>query len=225
MKSILFLICFTTLLFSCKKDNAPFSMHENYFPITEGQFVEYDVIEIRHGNPDGKHETLNYVLKTRIGDSIFDNSGRIANKFLRFKYDSLINEFKIKDVWTCILDQNRIELVEENERKIKLIFSPTTQKEWDINAFNSQKEILATYQNIHQPMTLNGLSFDSTLTVLEEKTDPPSLIDYNLKFEIYAKNVGLIYKYYKSIAIQNFDTLNPIQGIEYYYSIRKYGKE
>ncbi len=200
-------------------------MHDNYFPIAKGQFVEYNVTAIHHGNPDGKHETLHYILKTLIGDSVIDNSGRIAHKFLRFKYDSLQTEFKIKDLWTCILDQNRIELIEENERLVKLVLSPSVEKEWNINAFNSQAELLASYQNIHKPMTINGLNFDSTITVLEEKTDPPSLIEYNLKFEVYAKNVGLIYKYYKSLEIDNFDTLHPIQGDEYYYSVRKYGKE
>jgi hypothetical protein len=212
------------LVISCKKKSNDVDLHENYYPLTQGLYVEYDVVEINIDAVSNVFDTLKYVLKTKIGDTIIDNSGRIARKFYRYKYDELFQEYKVKDLWTTIVDQYRAELVEENQRSIKLVFAPTLQKEWDINAFNSYQPLNAYYENIHKSVTIGNLKFDSTVTVIQEQIEP-NLIEYRRKIEIYAKNVGLIKKYYKDLTISNFDTLQVKKGTEIYYTIKSFGIE
>lgn len=223
VKIIISSLCLIILVFSCKKEKTV-NLHEDYFPLDKGRFVEYDVTYIFHDDLAGRHDTTNYILKTVVGDTVIDNSGRIARKFYRYIFNNNIQQYKIKDLWTAIIDQGRAELVEENQRMIKMIFAPTIEKEWDINAFNGYSPLLATYENIHQPFTINGHSFDSTVTVVQEKMDV-SLVEYRRKSEIYSKNVGLIYKVYKDLTITNFDTLHPKKGEELYYEVINYGKE
>jgi hypothetical protein len=79
------------------------------------------------------------------------------------------------------------------------------------------------YRAINKKATIGALSFDSTLVV--EQADFSSLIGYERKYEVYAKGVGMVYKYYKDLDIANFDTLNVKKGEELFLTINSYGIE
>jgi len=61
--------------------------------------------------------------------------------------------------------------------------------------------------------------------VVVEQEEFSSLVDHRRKYEVYAKGVGLIHKYYKDLEIQNFDTLNVKNGNEVFYYLTGYGFE
>jgi hypothetical protein len=225
IKRILYLsIVLCLLCVSCKKNEKEVDFHLAYYPMENGRFVEYEVTEIYHDENSGIHDTSNYRLKTVIGDTIIDNSGRVARKIYRYIFNTQTNEYVVKDLWTGLIDQYRFELVEENQRLIKLVFSPTLNKEWDMNAFNSFDPIYAYYENLHKAVSFGQLDFDSTITVVEEIMEP-NLIEYRRKTEVYAKNVGLVSKYYKDLTISDFDTLQVKRGTELYYTVIGFGVE
>ncbi|MEY4603953.1 MAG: hypothetical protein RIT43_1245 [Bacteroidota bacterium] len=209
---------------SCKKDQANYDLHYDYFGLLPGRFVEYNVVEIHHDiNQSVQHDTLRYQLKTLIGDTIIDNEGRVARRFIRFKRDNSSQAWTQTDTWTAIIVDRRAELVEENQRLIKLVFAPTEDKEWNVNAFNSQNELQAYYRDIHSKVLLGGQTFDSSLVV--EQEDFFSLIDYRRKYETYSKNIGLISKYFKDLKIVGFDTSNVQFGTELFYNCYAFGYE
>ncbi len=225
IRKILYFSLLIGLFFvSCKKNEVEVDFHLAYYPMENGRFVEYDVTEIYHDENSGIHDTSNYRLKTVIGDTVIDNSGRVARKIYRYIFNEQTNEYQVKDLWTGLIDQYRFELVEENQRLIKLVFSPTLNKEWDMNAFNSFDPIYAYYENIHKPFSSGNLNFDSTITVVEEIMEP-NLIEYRRKTEVYAKNVGLVSKYYKDLTISDFDTLQVKRGTELFYTVIGFGVE
>lgn len=208
---------------SCKKQALPPNFHYSYFDLTPGRYIDYNVMEIEHdSNASVEHDTTIYQLRTLIGDTVIDNEGRIARKFLRFKRANASEAWVQTDIWTAIIANNRAELVEENQRIIKLVFAPTIAKEWNINAFNMYPETNVYYDAIHDPKNINSIAFDSTLVVEIEANDP-TFIDYKRKFEVYAKGVGLVWKYYKDISIVNFDTLNVTEGTESFYMCIGFG--
>lgn len=209
---------------ACKKKQVELDMHEDYYPIEQGKFVEYEVFEMNHDIlAVVQHDTNHYYLKTVIGDTIIDNEGRIARKFLRYTKDSLNGVWNIKDVWTTIVVDRRAELVEENQRMVKMVFRPTIDKTWDMNAYNSYNALECYYLNIHKSYQNQFFQFDSTVTVIQE--DFSSMIDFRKKSEVYAKSVGLIAKRYKNLVISNFDSTNIKSGQEIYYNLLNYGKE
>ena len=80
------IIFFLLLLISCGKDQpvVDLNLYESYFPLEIGSYVDYQVLEVNHDlNSETPHDTLSYFLRTIIGDTITDNEGRIANKFIR----------------------------------------------------------------------------------------------------------------------------------------------
>lgn len=208
---------------SCKKESVPPNFHYTYFDLTPGRYIDYDVMEIDHDiNAAIEHDTSRYQLRTLIGDTVIDNEGRIARKFIRFKRPNSSSGWEQTDLWTAIITDNRAELVEENQRIIKLVFAPTITKEWNINAFNMYPETNVYYDLIHDPKTLGALTFDSTL-VVEIADVADNLIKRERKFEVYAKGVGLVRRYYKDINIMNFDTLNVTGGTESFYTCIGFG--
>lgn len=209
---------------SCKKEKASVDFHFDYFDLRQGRYITYDVTEIKHD--DGAivaHDTMNYQLKTVIGDTVVDNEGRIARKFLRYKRNSPSDSWVLSDVWTAIITGRRAELVEENQRMVKMVFAPTISKVWDLNAYNPQNELECYYRDLHKQTTINGIQFDSVLVV--EQEDFPSFVDYRRKYEVYANGVGLVYKHFKDLKIQNFDSLNVTSGNELFYKVTGYGFE
>jgi hypothetical protein len=212
------------LIVSCKKDTNQTDFHEDYFPLNEGHFVVYDVVEINHDVDNAiQHDTMYYQLKTVIGDTVIDNLGRVARKYLRYKRVSSSDMWELTDVWTAILDGTLAELTEENQRIIKLILPPTSNKEWNPNSFTVLPELEAYYVSIHKAKTLNSLVFDSTLTV--EQEDFFSMVDYRRKYEVYAKNIGLVKKVFKDLIIAGFDKTNVQKGKELELTCIAFGVE
>jgi hypothetical protein len=223
---IILLFAIPLLIFSCAEDNThPIDFHYNYFPLDQGRFAIYSVHEekIDPGGGALNNYTIDYFIKTKIGDTLTDNSGRIVRKFERYVADSATGPWQIKDIWTAVIAANRAELVEENNRVVKLVFAPTTEKSWNINAYNTLSPIQAHYSNIHQPQIINGLSFPLSLVVQQENTI--NLIQHKRMYEVYAKNVGMIAKVYKDAEITNFDTTQVTKGFTQIMQIIDFGIE
>jgi len=219
-KSILGILLLVTVLFSCKKDTEP-DFHKDYFGLETGRYVIYNVTEIRHDAAlSPAHDTISYQLKTVWEGEYIDNEGRSASEFRRYKRDSSNDPWVLSDIWTGIIDGIRAELIEENQRVVKLVFAPTLSKEWDVNNYNNMPEMNAYYSDVHVDTTINGVTFDSTVVVDQDRFY--SLIDTVRLFEVYAKGVGLIRKYEKNNTY-NFADPEPQAGKEVYYEYVEHG--
>lgn len=218
-----FILLFAAI-FGCKKEKTTINMHLNYFGLIPGRYVVYDVQEMYHDvDLIIPHDTLTYQLKTYIGTEYIDNFGRTAREFRRYKRNDNTQDWTLSDVWTAIIDNYNAELVEENQRIVKLVFAPTSDKSWNPNAFNGYDPLTYSYSKLHKPMTIGSLSFDSTITVDQENFT--SMIDHRTKYETYAANVGLVKKWYKDLTIAGFDSTNVKKGTEIFYTCIEYGFE
>lgn len=222
MKSAFYLILCSVILLSCKKNEEP-NFHFEYFGMSEGRYVIYDVVSIFHDEDLGVHDTSYYQLKTKWGEFYTDNEGRVGREFYRYTRSTPSDPWTFSDLWTGIIDGIRAELIEENQRKVKLIFSPTLKKEWDANNYNILGEQNCYYRDIHGDTTLNGITLDSTLVVVQDD-DAPNLVEDDNAYEMYAKNIGLVYKLEYD---KHFDIGNPIvqYGTELYVTYNTHGIE
>ncbi len=121
------LVLVLMLLVSCGKENSNVDLntYESYFPMDFGTYVDYEVVDIKHDiNAEIMNDTSVYYLRTVIGDTITDNSGRLVNKFFRKKRNELSEPWLTTDVWTALINENRVEVIEENKRKVWLIIPP-----------------------------------------------------------------------------------------------------
>lgn len=221
-KSYLFLLLFISLA-SCKKDpsaNADTELGYDYFPVEVGNYSVYDVDSIVYNDFTGEIDTFNYQLKEVIESDFVDNGGRVSQRIERYNRDNDSAEWHIQDVWQATRTTNRAERVEENVKYIRLMFPVREGLKWDGNAYNTDEEWKYVYQNAHKADLINGISFDSTVTVLQR--DEFNLIEVQYYEERYAKDVGLIYKKVDDLKTEINGTIK--SGVKYTFKIREFGK-
>lgn len=197
--SILFIIL-SLFIIGCEKHNIK-SIPDtdsgyDYYPTKIGSYVIYEFKEITHDKPSEILDTVEYRIKEVI-DSEFTNE--VGEKTLRIEryikvkstkpYDSL--DWQIKDVWTANKTTSGFVKNEENFKYIKLIFPIKENEIWDMNATNINDPIYVEYIDIGKSKTINNITFSSTVTVFDEKK---SAIDRNSSTEVYAKDIGLVYR-------------------------------
>ncbi|XOV67382.1 MAG: hypothetical protein ACFHU9_17335 [Fluviicola sp.] len=219
-KSFIGFLTLVLVLVGCKKQPAP-NFHTEYFGLETGRYVIYNVTEITHDAAlSPAHDTNYYQLKTVWEGEYIDNEGRPASEFRRYIRATENDPWALADIWTGIIDGIRAELIEENQRVVKLVFAPSLSKEWDVNGYNNMPEMNAYYSDVHIDTTINGVAFDSIVVVDQDRFN--SLIDTVRLFEVYAKNVGLIRKFEKNNKY-NFGDSEPKSGREVYYEYVEHG--
>lgn len=184
--------------FSCKKEQQPVVyMGYDYFPNNVGHYVIYqcDSIAVVGFNID----TFKYQIKEVI-DSVFKFNGTqeyFTQRIVRYKRtDTTIpwsNIFLPEKVWTGTLLPNMAKRQEDNIVYVKLVFPMSLNEQWNGNAFDTitgQGDY--QYTTLNTPLTINGTTFDSTLTVMQ--VNQSSFLSYQYCYEQYAAGVGLIYK-------------------------------
>ena len=219
----LFYIVFTsiTFFFGCNKsNNESVKYYYNYFPLEVDGWVEYDVVDIIHSELGS--DTAEYQLKEIAAEEFLDNEGRLTYRIERYWRDDSNANWSVKDVWYSNITRTTAEKVEENMRFTKLIFPINISKYWDGNAYNNLEEWEYYYDSLHKPKLINNLSFDSTITVIQR--DNENVVEYEKVKEIYAVDIGLIYKSHIDLDINLSNILDINSGRELEMTVTAYGK-
>lgn len=197
------------LLSGCYEEETdlPFIGYE-YFPNEIGKYVEYKVDSTWQDDPVGQaaFREAHYFLR-ELNESFFtDEENREAIRVERYARNNPADNWYIKDVWHKVRTAQLAEQNEENVVFIKHNFPVKEGKTWDGNRKNTLQTLQEIYHqtsipdvweyqyaNIHEPYTVNGFTFDSTVTVIQ--FDRPAIFGLNLfAKEVYAKDIGLVHK-------------------------------
>lgn len=211
-----------SVLSGCYREDTvlPFIGYE-YFPTEIGRFIEYKVDSIWQDDPAGQLGSVeaHYFLRDLNESPFIDEEGRPAIRVERYSKYSVLAEWNIKDVWYRTRTAEVAEQNEENIVFIKHNFPVRAGKIWDGNSKNTLQNLQELYNistvpevweyqytNVDEPYTINGFTFDSTVTVIQ--VDRPALAGLDMfAKEVYAKNVGLIHKQMQMHNIQGADSV------------------
>lgn len=206
---------FISLFFiSCKKENETFTTESvnDYFPLQVGKYITYNLDSTLYINFGQKDTLISYQVQDRVDAQITDNLGRPGYRIIRYIRHDSSQDWIPDNTFMAIPTGTSIEYVENNLRFLKLEMPVKQDFSWKGNSYidtysiNSALQYLDDwdyiYDSIDVPLTINSLSFDSTLKVFqrdESEGDDPSLpttqyADRTYAFEKYAKGVGLIYR-------------------------------
>jgi hypothetical protein len=209
------------LFFGCKKSNSEsVNYYYSYFPLEVAAWIEYDVLDIIHS--EIASDTAEYQLREITTEEFLDNEGRLTYRIERYWRDDSNSNWSIKDVWYSNKTKTTAERVEENVRFTKLIFPINASKYWDGNAFNNLEEWEYYYDSLHTPKLINNLNFDSTITVIQR--DNENVVKYEKVKEIFAVDIGLIYKSHIDLDINLSNILDINSGRELEMTVTAYGK-
>ncbi len=207
---------------SCKKDTdlPPEDLGYSFFPYIPGDYRIYDVDSTFYD--DFLDSTFNTTFQLKeIYDSYFtDSQGRKCIRIERWVKMTDTTDWYLRDVWYSCINNFRAEKFEENVRLVKLAFPISNSTEWDGNAFNDLDAQIYEYENIDENYFAGGQLFDSTVTVIQDFAF--NLIEEKDQFEVYSREIGLIYKRFKDIG-KDFVTGNVVSGVDFTYELTEYG--
>ncbi len=196
MKSKIFaLFVIAAFMAGCKEDEnntVPTALIYSYYPVNVGHSLTYDVTLITKDEFTGVEDTSVYQLREVIESVFTDNQNRPTQRLERFRRDSVTGPWVIDQVWTSNLTSNHLERKEDNITFVRMVFPILSSITWNGHVYNTLDDRLYSYQNLHIPMQLNGMMFDSTLQVLH--IDEDNFIEREYSSETFANHVGLIDK-------------------------------
>ncbi|MCB0837675.1 MAG: hypothetical protein KDD63_23045 [Bacteroidetes bacterium] len=176
---------------------------ELIFPYEEGNYRVMQVIDTTFNTtgpiPD------RYYKKEMIGGFETDLVGRKTRKLEVYKSPwgrGLDFNFTFSRLYTLYVDSARtgqyyVERVEENQRYQILKFPVSENVSWNGNLYNNQGVLEYFYQNVDTAVTVQGITYENCVVVVQEKTD--GLIREAFSYEVYAPNIGLIKKFNRTI--------------------------
>lgn len=191
-------LCIIALLVfvACNKENeipadVEFATDKQYFPLQTDKALIYKVTEINIDKPSDYYDTAVYYLRERTDIPFIDNEGDTAYRIERFKSQTTSN-WKISDVWEAKLTTYTAEKVEENQRFIKIKFPFVIGKYWNGNLKNELPEKNSTITSLSTRYANGNIKLDSCLSITRDSS--LSQISKIYDVEIYARNIGLVYK-------------------------------
>lgn len=174
----------------------PVELGLDYMPLSVNRFWIYEVAEtIYFGESD--IESSNFFYRDIISKSSIDVEGNLVYLVSREKSNNQ-SDWEKHSVYTLQLKQQSLLRYSDNFKDIPLVFPPKNLISWDANAYNnlSKDEFNLELINAYE---LNNKTYQSVARVLQEEEDDMITFRDN-RYEIYAKGVGLIEKYYEVLS-------------------------
>ena len=221
MKQTLAIIITVLTLAACEKTSEtiqPTAISE-YAPLTVGKFITYTLDSLVFINAGTTEAHRLYEVKYQVADTFKDNVGRKVFRIIR-SIRTLPNGTFISD--NTFIAKNlgtTYEFSENNLNFIKLVQPIKDAGTWkgntqiDASSINSNLQYLFdwnyTYANVGKaaPLNINGLSLPNTITVNQQINSfnlpvvfpgsgsaPTNIASKDSAVEIYAKNIGMVYK-------------------------------
>ncbi len=162
-----------------------------YFPLSTGTFQVYEVTQTDYLNT-GDIVTEGFQIKHEIAESFTsgDEETFIINRFTRF---SESDDWEYLNTWQSRRTDFNAVVTEGNLTLLKLVFPIEVGTPWNGNSFNAMDQDDYVVDSLNFPFTLNDQNFENTLTVIQADNQD-FIVSLDKRFEIYGKDVGLVYK-------------------------------
>lgn len=216
-----------------KTDDFALDYKYEYFPLDSGRYWIWEVDSVIFtplGSGFVQRDTLKVYIKEVVESIYTDNAGRPTARIERYQSNTDDYVWFITDIWFANLTQRTGEKVEENLRFVKILFPPKQEQTWRGNQYIQVTETIEWMKDwayrvsaLDVPKTLNGMAFDSTITILQH--DNENLIQKTFATETYAKNVGLVYKEWLNLEKTRVTEpwTNPEKGFIQKMTIKEFG--
>jgi hypothetical protein len=225
------LLCFLALwLPSCNTNEANLDLlpqGREYFPLEIGHYVSYNIKETNYFLNEPRKTESSYQLKEVVKEQYKDLANNTTYRIERYRRANGRDNWVLWNVWTARIDYQAGIKVEENIPIIKLIFPLESGRRWNANTLNTSEPEEFEMRDFDKKFTFSGKLYEKTLTVVQKNDS--SLVSKDKRIEVYAPNVGVIYKRNDVVQYCQFDNCRGKaeieRGQEMEMTIFDYGKE
>lgn len=192
------------LAVACSDDRLePEPVDTAYFPLSAGSWITYQVDSTRYDDFNMVVHERSLQVREYSSGLFTDASGTERHRIVREYRDHAGQPWGAAgyDIWAASLEGSQAIRVEENQPYLKLAFPLRQGKQWDGNVYididpAGPLGYLEGWDyrisSLDAPLSINGLDFDSTVTVIQQATG--TLIDTVGAREIYARGLGLVFR-------------------------------
>ena len=194
-----FIICVAISIstWSCNKtvDVLESKSVQSYMPLGIGKLIVYNLDSTVYTNLGTKIEIHSYQIKDTVQSATTDNLGRIVyriSRLLRSQVDT--NNWKNIFTYNAIIDSSKIEIIESNQKYLKLMMPIKEGFSWKGNTYVNtvtypELQFLNNweynYQDVNKSITINNPANKNIYS------------EINYSKEIFAENIGLVFKEFK----------------------------
>ncbi len=216
-----FLICTITsiFLFSCEREVEEFASEQvaDYFPFQPGKYIIYRLDSTVFTLQGRAEETHSYQEKHEVDAQVTDNLGRTSYRIFRYIRDVAgTQSWRPNGSYFVTPLQNSVEVIESNQRIVKLISPVRVGTEWKGNRFLPENPYGSQFifsndddmvnwnfriDSTGGTYTFNNRTIDSVVTVTQINeslnfpiTSAGSYAFRSFSIEKYAKNIGLVFQ-------------------------------
>ncbi len=215
-KWLLFLLVLVSVT-ACNKqvtENVIVPDDTDYFPLSKGAFRIYQIDSISYRDLEQDTITTAYRLKEVLSDTFTDNSGHLAFRIMRYKqYPDKSGNYE-NQPWqffesTSLKGTNsEIQIVENNQPYLRLVFPLNINKQWNGNAYNTLGIQNYTVNYVDQELKVFNKSVPTAKVTEKISRTKLSLEEIN---RTYARGIGLIHGEYWDISTDQIDPLNEVE--------------
>jgi hypothetical protein len=183
------------LLFGCQNSTQEYSPDLRgyaYYPYQVDDVRTYKVREINYSK-FGDHDTATYMLRETVSEQFTDNAGEINFVLKRETKSKKAEDWSTDSLWSTYANSIQAVLNKNGEPIINLVFPPANELAWDANALNNNTADTYTIEGLNDPYILGTEQYANTL-IVQQDDKPDSLSSFDYRMEVYAKDIGLIYK-------------------------------
>lgn len=182
---------------------------KSYYPIVQNKYRVYQVDSIVYDEYNCSIQTKSYQVKEVTGASMIDGEGQIAHRLERYRRATASDSWTLVGIWSEKVEDNQVQRVENNQRFVKMVFPVEETKKWDgivyirrdtlvpirggaIDLYKDWEQF--TYKGVDQSYldTTSNIVYPATVQIIQ--VDKTNNIERRYSTEVYAKNIGLIYK-------------------------------
>lgn len=203
-------IAISSFISSCRKQtvNNDTVQTKAYFPLDLGKYVEYRVDSTIWSSFDCSVRQTTWLLRYTVADTFSDDSMHRSYRIEIRQRKADSSSWQTQGNILVTPTETSIEYTQSNLKFIKLIFPVVDGLYWNGNSYiptadqdyNYFADWTYSYANVGQPYNTGLANFDNCVTVNQadkslNTTDGPGSYSYRTYAkEVYAKNVGMVYR-------------------------------
>ncbi len=197
------LVIISMFICSCRTNKEERTIKgSEYYPLKINSLKVFLVDSIYHNSFFGKSDTVSFEMRENITDVLVDFASDTFYRIELSRYNQVKVRWEVFKVFTRkIKDNYAIENI-NNSDEIKLLFPISSYKtrgssySWNLNILNNKEPTLIKYKSVFSNFNNGITSFTDCVNTTLVNTEK-GLVN-NVREEVYAKNIGLIYRYIDS---------------------------
>jgi hypothetical protein len=210
IRRISFFLLVPILFFACERIVETLGPNVfDYYPIEVGKYKVYQIDSIVYNEYNCTVQTATYQIKEVTENETTDGEGDPTFIVKRYFRRTSADAWTLYNIWTEKIEDNQIQRVEDNQRIIKMVSPIQENRRWDgivyirrdtlvpirggsIDMFKDWDDFVC--ENIGNTFvdTLSNTVYTDVAKIVQ--VDKTNNIERRFSTEVYAKNIGLVYK-------------------------------